>query len=848
MLGIAHKFAALSYAMDEKRRSKTGASGACLLGMMNRTTHIIKSIFYLASLLVSGLSFSVSAGAANRDVCPTCTYISIDQAVEAAQSGDTIRVVGGTYSSGISMSNSTKSLRFEGGYSGNFSERDWNAYPSVIPAASLNYYYSGDVVIDGFTIAGSSGQGVFAWSFNSTLTLQNSRVHSHAEAGINLLGIKAATIVGNLVWNNGGYANIDIADASHTSLVITDNTVFDGPECTSCSGIYATNIKSADVIARNTVYGNYMGLNIRTASATEAPSIERNTVYGNQSYGIYFIGGSPTVRHNIIYNNGGHGFLWILPRAGSFLNNVFANNAQSGLFASGNSADTPVIKNNIFYRNQHGLYIAGTMSGWGGTNLRPVTENNAFFENSMGELVHSSEYPWSFESETPGAYGEINAPTWSNFNIVQNPGLVDPDNGDFSLRAESFLIDEGSAQDAYDLEPAPNGGRVNIGPDGNSSNAATSPDAPNLSNLSARENGEDIILSFDTSTTTSAYWLKLEYSTGSAFNEIAASSLEGDSIIRGYKNRVESGSEVEVTWKRAHHVIPAGTSTIALRVTLSHGNQSAVSIINTPVSCSLWAQPALLRFDSNAGSSSMPVSTNCIWSTETDVDWLAVDQSDGRGNTSIGYTLLANTEQQERVGHIYIGGLSFEIVQESAPCADCVIITEPTPLPTATATPSPSPTIPPTAPPERTETPTPVVTTKPTEPPAAQPTEVPTIEPTVTPNPGNTPSEGGAELYQISILSSRGGSIRVRSQSTESCGTGCYLISSTDSRIILVADSNSGYRFRSWKSRRLSLPSACRNRASCRLPVRSLKKDPLVGAEFVKIPRRTSRANKKTSR
>ena len=59
----------------------------------------------------------------------------------------------------------------------------------------------------------------------------------------------------------------------------------------------------------------------------------------------------------------------------------------------------------------------------------------------------------------------------------QDPLFVDPAGGDYHLQSGSPAVDAGNPASAYDLEPAPNGCRVNMGAYGNSAEAASAVDA-----------------------------------------------------------------------------------------------------------------------------------------------------------------------------------------------------------------------------------------------------------------------------------------------------------------------------------------------------------------------------------
>jgi len=92
-------------------------------------------------------------------------HSTIQAAIDAANSGDTIRVTGGIYYENILMKDG---IRLEGGWDSSFSVRDPSAYPTIIDGGSsgsvlslTNIY---NAIIDGFTIThgyASEGGGMY---------------------------------------------------------------------------------------------------------------------------------------------------------------------------------------------------------------------------------------------------------------------------------------------------------------------------------------------------------------------------------------------------------------------------------------------------------------------------------------------------------------------------------------------------------------------------------------------------------------------------------------------------------------------------------------------------------------
>lgn len=108
-------------------------------------------------------------------------------------------------------------------------------------------------------------------------------------------------------------------------------------------------------------------------------------------------------------------------------------------------APTPTLRNNIFFLNDFSTSPnGGTIQG-------------------QGTLRYSNIYNKDTLTYTP-------PPT----NIAHDPMFVNPDSGNFALRYFSPSIDAGDSSDAYNLEPEPNGHRINQGHQGNTPQATRS--------------------------------------------------------------------------------------------------------------------------------------------------------------------------------------------------------------------------------------------------------------------------------------------------------------------------------------------------------------------------------------
>ena len=127
--------------------------------------------------------------------------------------------------------------------------------------------------------------------------------------------------------------------------------------------------------------------------------------------------------------------------------------------------------------------VGVTNAGWGvrGDTATPVIQNSIAWGNSLGGITNST-VTYSCSQEAQAGTG----------NVIIDPLFVDADtfhlqsrsgnytNGFFSGGAwsqgslSSPLIDAGNPLSARSMEPSPNGGRVNLGYDGNTPVASKS--------------------------------------------------------------------------------------------------------------------------------------------------------------------------------------------------------------------------------------------------------------------------------------------------------------------------------------------------------------------------------------
>src|SRR3990170_209852 len=97
----------------------------------------MKRIIILAVFVVFQTTFSSEGFSVDRDVCPACPYTSIQPAIDAAATGDRIRVVRGTYPGGLRFS-SSKDVTLSGGWNSDFTFQARNPNLTVVEGTPMD--------------------------------------------------------------------------------------------------------------------------------------------------------------------------------------------------------------------------------------------------------------------------------------------------------------------------------------------------------------------------------------------------------------------------------------------------------------------------------------------------------------------------------------------------------------------------------------------------------------------------------------------------------------------------------------------------------------------------------------
>ena len=219
---------------------------------------------------------------------------------------------------------------------------------------------------------------------------------------------------------------------------------------------------------------NNLSQNALTLDRAEYVELENLTLKGGRN-GLLLTNGTAHVRVEGCTMMGNYTGLSGLATDLTVKHSVFANNTQYGFWGTAG-----VLDHCVAYGNRIGL----------GCTTNTVVSNSAIAGSGTSAFAHyqtgaaavpQGDYNamWGNDKYTQGVVSlqELQGAVagWTH-SFAADPQFVDGANGDFHLKAGSALIDAGDpASTAYTNEPSPNGGRVNIGAYGGTSEAATSP-------------------------------------------------------------------------------------------------------------------------------------------------------------------------------------------------------------------------------------------------------------------------------------------------------------------------------------------------------------------------------------
>ena len=365
-------------------------------------------------------------------------YTKIQDAIDNATEGDTIRVFEGRYKENVLAD---KEVNLIGNSSENTTiDGNWKGDAVKITADFVN--------VSGFTLTAPNYAGLRTESHynqffenNCTKSRRGIRVVSSNEniirdnncsenniVGIFLESASGNVLTGNICWNNAA-GGVYLMESSNSN-VISNNTCSDHRDY----GIYLTSSCEYNTIVNNTCFTNNIGIylhkyagrntlsnnsctknkecGISLTYASHNNTIVNNTCSSNDEQGIYLT----SSRNNTLMNNAcsGNDFGICLESSSDdndILGNRCQNNRGSGGIIIDRSYNNNLINNSCFNQNTRGIFLIYTYGNTLANNSCRENDYGIAFSDSSDNIVSNN----ALLSNDHGTFLSS-----SNFNTFQN--------------------------------------------------------------------------------------------------------------------------------------------------------------------------------------------------------------------------------------------------------------------------------------------------------------------------------------------------------------------------------------------------------------------------------------------
>jgi thermitase len=401
----------------------------------------------------------------------TCTFDTLQAAVDAVEASNTIKVAAGTYTS-IGDADQVvyidKSITMRGGYSSAFTEPpDPKANPTIIDAQSESraVYITGESAgypisptIEGMWVTGGDASGLPGGSVGGGFYA----VEAHPT-------ISDSHIVSNTArWGGGIYLN-------GSSGTLCGNTIAHNTVEQDGGGIYLH--RSETVVEGSTIAYNHAGkggggLYAYWSDASINHNLIKANSADNDGGGLYLWKSDLNLARNVIIDNqaqaGGGGYLAY--EEAQWTNNVIASNQASaegdGLYVQNAS---PRLLHTTFARNgDEGLRVTGSdVSGTVALTNTILAEHDVGVFATAGNTVMLEATLWGNNASDWDGAGQVITSAETN-NHWGTPAFVAPAEGDYHIHPESPAVDAGldiGILDDMDADLRPTGDGYDLGAD-----------------------------------------------------------------------------------------------------------------------------------------------------------------------------------------------------------------------------------------------------------------------------------------------------------------------------------------------------------------------------------------------
>jgi hypothetical protein len=442
------------------------------------------------SARADGLDFFVTP--AGSGDCSQASPCALQTALGLAGDGDAVHLGQGTYSgSGAAVMPIAHSIDVYGGWDGATSGavvHDPETYPVTVDAEGARRGVSVGsgiaVTLEGITVTNGvhtlGGAGVYAQDANLTLsqvTIYSNSIDISSIPGSYAYGAGAMAEGGTLLVEdstfrlNGVWAGSQSFGGglaiSHTMAATVTGSLFEDNDAWTGGGLYCEGSSGSRLpltVRNSTFQGNgygrspgdaYSGYASAIKLIFAAATVEGNTIRDNRatndSGALYASSSDLVLSRNQVYSNtsGRISALYLAASTVTATNNIVVDNQTSYYW----ELDTPAIRlasssarflHNTIARNDsdYGIRLDTTSTAW--------LTNTILVSHSVGISVTAGSSAslegtlwgsgaWANITDTAGA-GTIST---GSINIHNDPGFVDPANGDFHITKLSAALDAG---------------------------------------------------------------------------------------------------------------------------------------------------------------------------------------------------------------------------------------------------------------------------------------------------------------------------------------------------------------------------------------------------------------------
>jgi len=212
----------------------------------------------------------------------------------------------------------------------------------------------------------------------------------------------------------------------------------------------------------NMIHGNQTGV-----LAEVGAEVRYNRIFENQT-GVA-VEGDTVVHHNLIYRNTAAGVLLDEAYNVDVVNNTILAGGGDGIRLASGTTATAIHNNIIKVTSGYALYVdEDSQFGY-------ASDHNNLFTGGSGRVAFQGKdfadlLDWQVEAES-----DLHSIGYTTVSpTLDDPTFVNEAGDDYRLQSASTSIDAGDPRSDFNLEPGPNGNRINLGAYGNTPLATAS--------------------------------------------------------------------------------------------------------------------------------------------------------------------------------------------------------------------------------------------------------------------------------------------------------------------------------------------------------------------------------------